>query len=923
MQVAAPAVSAAQPVGVAPPIIAASEGGSRAGIDATPMQPGGTARAEASQPALASNVDKTNGAVSSQPALTPPAVANAMQAPPGAEASANSADVVRLYTNAAEAAKSSSLQAGAKFPTIPPAPQPTSVLSSINDWAHHPPPPPQLDTRSPLEKRGWLPPPVHVQAPASLPGGDQPFRFPKVPPPPLPPGQVPVQEGPPPAKRGRPRKDKTSGALPAPEIPTVVGGQNLGWPATEQPPPPAPLPHLGGLGALPQAAAGVQPQIANVGPQQAMPAHATPPQQSSLPNVLFAEWYIQRLGWLANALMNRPRPKEEVRDVPCGIFLTALENDGILRVQNDLNLKSFSHVVGAIGSGTLLDDILRSHTAIVVDMLQRQEAERKEALELMTRAQEKIAHLEMELRTATYKLASEQEVTKRLMNALKSVQGAGLTDAQQTALGSQSNLLDNPGLKRGYTGASGVVEIVDLDPEVVGAKWGRGRPRKDDPTAKMVTLPRVPGLVANPVANRTLPSSASPASNVAPVATTAAPGVTAPGTQSAAAPPGVSPPQNTPPKSAEQTNPQTVPSLPISSAPTIAPPATVSIQPQPPVLPPTTSGGLLSLAPAPPLFKPVAPSITSAALANIAPVPPFTGIPPPSPFELPERTSIALSNGRGARTTSFFEVPERLTVEEAARRASLPGVFAVPEKTTVEEATRAAMSERPAPLTEEALGALRAGFVLPERVSLSGRPKSGSVKSAGGDVEMRDAKSVPGGGDEQAQKEGGDTEMAEAGEGDVAPAPAGNNPEDTSGAKLPEIGLAPGESENVPAVGSNPRAVGVGDAAEAGGVLSSAEARGVLFSAEANEADEAKDAVAENKASPMESGRGEAAAKEAETPMLDDAEEIDALEGPVESAEEKTRRGQAQKEDERSPEKSTGRPPEAALTPLRRSGRHK
>jgi hypothetical protein len=48
-----------------------------------------------------------------------------------------------------------------------------------------------------------------------------------------------------------------------------------------------------------------------------------------------------------------------VRDIPCGIFLTALENDGISRVQSDLNLKSFSHVVGAVGSGTLLDDILR------------------------------------------------------------------------------------------------------------------------------------------------------------------------------------------------------------------------------------------------------------------------------------------------------------------------------------------------------------------------------------------------------------------------------------------------------------------------------------------------------------------------------------------------------------------------------------
>jgi hypothetical protein len=48
-----------------------------------------------------------------------------------------------------------------------------------------------------------------------------------------------------------------------------------------------------------------------------------------------------------------------VRDIPCGIFLTALENDGISRVQSELNLKSFSHVVGAVGSGTLLDDILR------------------------------------------------------------------------------------------------------------------------------------------------------------------------------------------------------------------------------------------------------------------------------------------------------------------------------------------------------------------------------------------------------------------------------------------------------------------------------------------------------------------------------------------------------------------------------------
>lgn len=303
MQVEASAVSAAQPVGIAPPISASTGGRTTTGREAAPTQPGGTHVGGPLQPAIASNADKTSGGESSQPASIPPAVANAAQAPPVAGTSANPTDVVRLYTNAAEAAKSSSLQAGAKFPTIPPAPQPTSVLNSINKWAHQPPPP-QLDTRSPLEKRGWAPPPVRMQAP--LPGGDQPFRFPKVPPPPAPPGQVPVQEIPPPAKRGRPRKDKTSGALPAPEIPTVVGGQNLGWPATEQPPPPAPLPQLG---ALPQAAAGglgQLPQTANLAPQQAMPAHATPPQQSSLPNVLFAEWYIQRLGWLANALMNRP-----------------------------------------------------------------------------------------------------------------------------------------------------------------------------------------------------------------------------------------------------------------------------------------------------------------------------------------------------------------------------------------------------------------------------------------------------------------------------------------------------------------------------------------------------------------------------------------------------------------------------------------
>lgn len=545
-------------------------------------------------------------------------------------------------------------------------------------------------------------------------------------------------------------------------------------------------------------------------------------------------------------------------------------------------------------------------------MLQRQEAERKEALELMTRAQEKIAHLEMELRTATYKLASEQEVTKRLMNALKSVQGAGLTDAQQTALGSQSNLLDNPRLKGGYTGASGVVEIVDLDPEVVGAKRGRGRPRKDDPTVKMANLPRVPGLVVNPVANRTLPSSKPPASTVAPLTTAAAPAVTAPGTQAAAAPPGDSPPQYTPPNSAGQANPQNVSTLPTTSAPTVAPPASVTVQPLSPVVPPATSGGLLSLAPAPPLFKPVAPSITSAALANIAPVPPFTGLPPPSPFELPQRTHVALSNGRGPRMTSFFEVPERLTVEEAARRASLPVVFSVPEKTTVEEATRGALMERPAPLTEEALGALRAGFVLPERVSLSARPKSGSVKSVGGDVEMKDATSAPAGGAEQGQKEGGDADMTEAGEGDVA-APAAGGSAASSGAKPPESGPAPGGSEDIPAVASDPPAVNPGETAAAGGVLSSAGA----------EADADKGAAADNEASRLESGQGEAAAGEAEGPILNDVAETESLEGPEEDAEEKRRRDGAQKEDEKSPGKSTGHPPEAALTPLRRSGRHK
>jgi hypothetical protein len=130
-------------------------------------------------------------------------------------------------------------------------------------------------------------------------------------------------------------------------------------------------------------------------------------------------------------------------------------------------------------------------------MLQRQEAERKDALELLTRANCRISSLEMELKTTKYKLASEVEVTKRLMTALKKVQGAGLTEKQLDALeGLFSvpsapnpaqdllNRVENPSLKRAregnFQGASGVVEVVILDSEEGNAKRGPGRPRREE-----------------------------------------------------------------------------------------------------------------------------------------------------------------------------------------------------------------------------------------------------------------------------------------------------------------------------------------------------------------------------------------------------------------------------------------------------------
>jgi hypothetical protein len=353
-------------------------------------------------------------------------------------------DVPRMYTNAAERAQSISIQAGSKFPLIPPAPQPSStspsMLANVIGWAQQSTP--LRDTRSSIEKRGWAPPLVQDLTPSSVQSqaGDasnQPFRY--------------------------SRKDRQGGPI----TPTIVGGvpapviANLGWPASEQPwaasqgvlgglasgvsltpggvlggqasgaslsqgvalgglaswaslsqggvsggraskasipqgdalggvasvtallqqgglegmslfkslpqqgVPSAimslpqlgvlgglpaetslpqrgvsgglasgtSLPHQGVFGGLASAASlphqGVLGGLASAGGglfNQQPQLTITPPQQhQSLPNVLFAEWYIQRLGWLANALMNRP--------VSCHISSEHLQ---ILRLQRAL-----------------------------------------------------------------------------------------------------------------------------------------------------------------------------------------------------------------------------------------------------------------------------------------------------------------------------------------------------------------------------------------------------------------------------------------------------------------------------------------------------------------------------------------------------------------------------------------------------------
>jgi hypothetical protein len=333
-------------------------------------------------------------------------------------------DVPQMYTNA-ERAQSISIQAGSKFPLIPPAPQPSStapsMLANVIGWAQHSTP--LRDTRSSFEKRGWAPPPVQKPTPSSVQSqaSSQPFRY--------------------------SRKDRQGGPI----IPTIVGRSpapvigNLGWPASERPrtasqgalgglasgaslspggvlggqalgaslsegvalgglasgaslsqggvlggraskaslpqgsalggvPSVTALPQQGGLegmslfkslpqqgvpsaitslpqlgvlgglpaetslpqrgvsgalagmslphqgvfGGLASAASsaaslpyqGVLGGLASAGGslfnQQPQLSFTPPQQHQSLPNVLFAEWYIQRLGWLANALMNRP-----------------------------------------------------------------------------------------------------------------------------------------------------------------------------------------------------------------------------------------------------------------------------------------------------------------------------------------------------------------------------------------------------------------------------------------------------------------------------------------------------------------------------------------------------------------------------------------------------------------------------------------
>jgi hypothetical protein len=471
----------------------------------------------------------------------------------------------------------------------------------------------------------------------------------------------------------------------------------------------------------------------------------------------------------------------------------------------------------------------RSHTAIVVDMLQRQETERKEALELLTRAHTRISSLEMELKTTKYKLASEVEVTKRLMTALKKVQGAGLTEKQLDALEGLfsvpsvpnpaqglPNRVENPSLKRAregsFQGASGVVEVVILDPEEGNAKRGPGRPKKEErnvlggggtqsdlqsanaqPTNLQSANAQPTNLQATNVQPRNVhctsaqpanvqPSSGQPATHQPinpptnpplpsvepqnPQPSGPSPDVRAPNPQSADFRPTDAQPQvvetastgkrrlsiealensgwakkrrgeeaqnetvrlersiaprldrtSVASANAQPTNVQSASILPLSvplgNQPTSAPP-------QHPIFHPTLPGsgpfpGAAFAGPFP-LFKPVAPSITSAALASIATVPLFAGMhsgaPAPRPFELPERTSVTLSNGKGPKMASYFEIPE---------------------KTSVEEAKKPVQTEKPPGerLTATAKEALREGFVLPERVSITtqdGKTASGELK---------------------------------------------------------------------------------------------------------------------------------------------------------------------------------------------------